>query len=627
MNIQSVQAFDAAVGQLGAIKGDVTADQLNELTNLFSTQIWNTSDAEGTKANLERQIKELEALLDEIQAEIDNLYLEQKNGNEEMNRLLNDINEESYQASKEMDKNAKQQQDAVSAATDEAYRLYMKGDISKDEIPMKIAELVSKSNPSGGSKLNACLATMDANGQKIYSLSDKIAKILDDVNELTAKMKTTEASLGMMKQLLAQVPEHKERPDIESTMAKPIYTPTQEALGDKLIDAFKVERTANVGDASEATRLLNQALGKQVTPERKAQLDAMSPEEKAAAVEEADLSKYTALELMYMSGMDQFQAGKAIETVFNGAAVGYNENTGAIVVPKGHDGVEGIMNQLKSDYRTLWNGNVEAGNEDANGNLGGADPFSWRNGDTTYTLTIDRDGDNTFDGPNEFVGAEQGWAEMTAADADNDGNLTAEEMAAAGFSVMENDQSLKGGGTYGWNGVAESGIKSIDLNSYREITGIKACDLNGNQRTGDFTVNLVDQDGDGIDDKTLGKQTIFANEEFTDMFYSHTYGEAFSFGLNPDDVAAALAEAAKPQNYTELEELRNETLVETTEEAIEANKENLTAQDEALKDIGKDEKEGKAPVAVGEQEQTNETTTNETTENEEYIEEEEPKLA
>ena len=139
MNIQSVQAFDAAVSKLDAIKGDVTSEQLSGLTELFSTKIWNTSDAEGTKANLERQVKELEALLDEIQAEIDNLYLEQKNGNEQMNRLLNDINEESYQASKQMDQNAKQQQDVVNSATDEAYRLYMKGDISKDEIPMKIS--------------------------------------------------------------------------------------------------------------------------------------------------------------------------------------------------------------------------------------------------------------------------------------------------------------------------------------------------------------------------------------------------------------------------------------------------------------------------------------------------------
>ena len=584
MNIQSVQAFDAAVGKLNSIKGDVTSDQLNELTSLFSTQIWNTSDAEGTKANLERQIKELEALLDEIQAEIDELYAQQKTGNDQMERLVNDLNEESTQASKEADKNIKQQQEAVSSATDEAYRLYMTGKIEKEEIPMKIAELVSKSNPSGGSSMMAHLEAMDATGQKITSISDKIAGILDNVNELTAKFKTTEASLGLMKQLLAQVPEHKERADIESTMQKPVFTPTQEALGDKLIDAFKAERTAGVGDASQATQLLNQALGNPVTAERKAQLDAMSPEDKAAAVEEADTTKFTALELMYLSGMDVYQAGSAIGNIFSGTHVGYNEQNGKITVPIGHDGVAGIFRQLEADYATLWGGEFERGHEDENGNKGGADPFSWRQGDTTFTLAIDRDGDNQFDGANEFVGAEQGWAEMTAADADNDGTLTAEEMAKAGFSVMENDQALTGGGTYGWNGVAESGVKSIDLNSFKEISGIKSTNLNGNTRAAEFNVTLADQDGDGVDDVTLGKQTL-NTEEYNDMFYSHTYGEAFSFGLDPEEVAAVLAEAAKPQNYTELEEMKNENLVNSAENIIESDKANLENKADELASI------------------------------------------
>ncbi len=587
MNIQSVQAFDAAVGKLNSIKGDVTSDQLNELTSLFSTQIWNTSDAEGTKANLERQIKELEALLDEIQAEIDELYAQQKTGNDQMERLVNDLNEESTQASKEADKNIKQQQEAVSSATDEAYRLYMTGKIEKEEIPMKIAELVSKSNPSGGSSMMAHLEAMDATGQKITSISDKIAGILDNVNELTAKFKTTEASLGLMKQLLAQVPEHKERADIESTMQKPVFTPTQEALGDKLIDAFKAERTAGVGDASQATQLLNQALGNPVTAERKAQLDAMSPEDKAAAVEEADTTKFTALELMYLSGMDVYQAGSAIGNIFSGTHVGYNEQNGKITVPIGHDGVAGIFRQLEADYATLWGGEFERGHEDENGNKGGADPFSWRQGDTTFTLAIDRDGDNQFDGANEFVGAEQGWAEMTAADADNDGTLTAEEMAKAGFSVMENDQALTGGGTYGWNGVAESGVKSIDLNSFKEISGIKSTNLNGNTRAAEFNVTLADQDGDGVDDVTLGKQTL-NTEEYNDMFYSHTYGEAFSFGLDPEEVAAVLAEAAKPQNYTELEEMKNENLVNSAENIIESDKANLENKADELASIKPD---------------------------------------
>lgn len=615
MNIQSVQAFDAAVGQLGAIKGDVTQNQLEELTNLFSTKIWNTSDTEGTKANLEAQIQKLQALLDEIQAEIDDLYAEQKQHNEQMNRLLDDINNESYQASKQMDQNAKQQQELVENATDDVYRRYMKGEISKDEIPTEIAKALGKMNPSAATKLQASLDQMDVYGQKIYSLSDKIAGILDNVNELTAKMKTTETSIGLMQQLLAQVPEHKERADIQSTIANPVYTPTQEALGDKLIDSYKVVNDGAWADGNAGTAKLNEALqgSTKVDEARKAELDAMTPEAKAAAVEEADTSKYTALELMYLSGMDQYQAGKAIETIFNGAGVGYNEQTGAIISPQGHDGVAAIFKNLRDQYVTLWGGKWEAGSETANGQKGGADPFSWRNGDTTYILVKDRDGDLQFDGQNELVGAEAGLEELTAADADNDGHLTADEMVAAGFSVMDNNQAFTGGGTYGWNGIKESGVKEIDLTTLREITGIKAVDLNGNDRTADFNVILNDQNGDGVDETTLGKQTLF-KEEYFDKFYGHTVGEAIAFGLDENEVAQALAEAAKPQNYTEAEEELNNILTEVTEDTIDANTEALKNKAENVDNIGKAEKTGNATVIVGDNEVENEeeTTTTET---------------
>ena len=636
MNIQSVQAFDAAVGQLSAIKGDVTADQLEELTSLFSTKIWNTSDSEGTKANLEAQIQKLQALLDEIQAEIDDLYQEQKSHNEQMNRLLDDINNESYQASKQMDQNAKQQQELVESATDDVYRRYMKGEITKDEIPVEIAKSLGKANPNAGAKLQASLQAMDVYGQKIYSLSDKISGILDNVNELTAKMKTTETSIGLMKQLLAQVPEHKERMDIQSTIANPVYTPTQEALGDKLIDSYKVVNDGAWADGNAGTALLAAALkgSTTVTPDRKAQLDAMAPEAKAAAVEEADTSKYTALELMYLSGMDQYQAGKAIETIFNGAGVGYNEQTGAIISPQGHDGVAAIFANLRNQYVTLWGGKVEAGSESANGQKGTADPFSWRNGDTTYILVKDRDGDLQFDGQNELVGAQAGLAELTEADADQNGHLTAEEMIAAGFSVMDNNQAFTGGGTYGWNGIQETGVKELDLTTLREITGIKATDLNGNSRTADFKVILEDQNNDGVDETTLGKQTLF-KEEYFDKFYGHTVGEAIAFGLDEEEVAEALADAAKPRNYTEEEEKLNNILTEVTEDTVETNSETLKEKAEDVDNIGKAERTGNATIVVGNnavenEEENTETDTVETnavlttpTEEDVYFEEEE----
>lgn len=566
MNITSVNNFDAAVKQLDSIKGDVTADQLSGLTELFSTQIWNTSDAKGTTATLERQIKELEALIDEIQSEIDALYDQQKAANDEMKGLVNDLNEESYQASKQADKNLKQQQDLVSSATDEAYRKYMKGEIEKDEIPMYIADALAKSNGPGGAKMQAHLTNMDAKGQKITSISNKIANILDSINEFTAKLKTTQTSLDLMNQLKAAVPEHKERADIQDTLERPYFTPSQDALGDKLIDKFKVVNDGQWADGNAGTTLLNQALkGSGVVD--KAKLDAMSPEEKAQAVEDCDLSKYSALELMYMSGMDATHAAYAIGHVFRGAGVGYNEKNGALITPQGHDGIAAIFKELRDQYTTLWGGKIEAGSENDKGVKGGADPFSWRDGDTTFTLTIDRNGDGRFNGTEEFLGANGGVDEIKAADTDGDGKLTAAEMDEAGIFIMENNQAMKAGGTYGFNGAAESGVDFLDIDSFRQIDGIKSEDLNGNTRKAEFNIS--------VNGETLTGKQSENQEAYNQTFYGHTFGEAISFGLAPEEVQKALTEAAQPKDYTELEQEITDATVEDAQDIIAADKQNL----------------------------------------------------
>lgn len=582
MNISGVNSLDAAVGQLSSIKGNVTADQLSDLTSLFSTQFWNTSNPEEATATIERQIRDLEALLDDIQAEIDKVYEQQKNASEEMRGLVNDLNQESYQASKQADAMEKEQQDLVTSATDKAYNMYMKGEITKEEIPFQISKELAKGNAPGGAALESHLNAMDYKGQKITSISNKIAGILDSINEFKAKYQTTQTSLNLLQKLKAEVPKHKERPDIQQNVQKPVFTPSQEALGDKLIDKFKMERTVGVGDKSAATDALKDALGTgTVDDARKAELDAMSPEAKAAAVENCDLEKYSALELMYMSGMDVNQAGYAIGHIFRGCAIGYEAEEGAaqgkIVVPIGHDGVADVFRELESQYKTLWGGEVERGNMNENGDKGGADPIGWREGDTNFLFTIDRNGDGKFNGPEEFVGAENGWNEMIAADANSDGTLTAEEMATAGFSVMENNQALTGGGTYGWNGVVESGVGSIDLNSYKEMEAIKSENLNGNTRKAEFTMTV---NGENV----LGKQTE-NQEAYNDLFYSHTYNEAFTFGLDPEEVASALAEAAKPEDYMEAERFATETEAEKAQATIADSQNEIKASEENIAEI------------------------------------------
>ena len=607
MNIQSVSVFDNAVQELNAIKGNVTAEQLESLTELFSTQIWNTSDAEDTTASLERQIQQLQALLDEIDEEIESLYNDQKYANEEMNKLVNDLNEESYQASKQADRNIKEQQDLVTAATDEAYNAYMKGDIEKEEIPMFIANKLKNGNQPGGAAMQAHLEEMDTKGQKITNLSNKIAGILDSINEYTSKYKTTKASLDLLKQLKAQVPAKKNRADITTNIAHPYFSPSQEALGDKLIDKYTVAAAGEDTYSSEspAVNALGQAVkssGIAVTDERKAELDAMSPEAKAAAVEEFNTGKYSALELMYMSGMDKYQAASAIASIFGNAHVGYNKTTGALAIPYGHDDASrDIYSTLVNQYKTLWQGDVdEEGEPDIPPTPDRTDPIGWRQGDTNFMFAIDRNNDNIFNGAEEYVGAQEGWAELAGFDDNGDNILSAEELAAHDVRVVDVNQALTNGGLYGFNGVKESGFESLNLASYNQISDLKNTNINGNKRVAEFDLVVNGQ-------ALVGKQTE-NTEAYNDLFYGHMYGEAYSFGLDPDEVAQVLAEAAQPRDYTSSERAESAQLVKKSKQVIEDDASTIVEKDETLARINSDalDNKGQGLDRVEDEEENNE---------------------
>lgn len=576
MNIQSVSAFNSAVEQLSAISGNVTSSQLSSLTELFSTQLWNTSDSESTLVTLDKQIMELEALLDQVQAEIDNLYYEQKSSNSTLNSLVNQLNDESYQASKQADKNIQQQQDTVETAIDDAYMAYVRGEIEKDEIPNYISSLIGKSNSSGSAALSSHLSAMDSTGQKITDLNDQIASILDSINKSQSKYKTTEASHSLLKQLKTMVPEHKSRNDIQQNIAQPYYSPSQEAMGDKLIDAYRVENKGNKSWANgdESTELMAQGLqGSGVVNEaRKMELDAMSAEEKAAAVEEADTSKYSVPELLYISGMDKYQAAAALDKIFGGAGVGYDTTTGGLRVPRGHTATRSIYDELKNQYTTLWgDGVIQDESETDEGVAATRDPIGWRNGDTNYMFALDRDGDNLFDGYEEFVGANgDGWAELASFDTNGDGTLTADEMAAGGVRVVEVNQSLTNGGTYGFNGVKEAGVDYVNLNSYVATDAIKSTNLNGNTRVGEFTMSVNGQN-------VLGKHTE-NQEAYNEVFYGHIYNEAYSFGLDSSQVSATLSAAASSRDYTASERAEAENTVQNAKNIIDSDASNLEAK-------------------------------------------------
>lgn len=620
--IGQVQQLDNVLSTLQSVKGDVTNQQVTQLTSLFSMQLYNTSDSEGTKATLERQIKEMEMLLEEIEGQIAALYDENKDANQQLASLISNLNDNQYDVVSESKKAEQRQIDIVNSATDEAFNEYMKGEITKDEIPMYIAQCIKKSNNSGGAALQASLSAMDSTGQEITNLSNKIADILDSLNNYKAKYQTTEASKSLLTQLVAKMPKHKTRDDITTTPARPYFDPRQEALGDKLIDKFKVAASGADPHTSvnPALQNLTQAIqgSAAVDETRKAELDAMSPEEKAAAVEECDLAEYSALELMYMSGMDKTQAAYAIHHIFEGAAIGYNTENGEMSVPLGHDdGAAATYANLVNQYNTLWDANVSTTDEPSQSptTVQRTDPIGWREGNTNFLFAVDRNKDNIFNDSSEFVGAENGWAELEAFDTNQDGTLTAAEAEAAGLMVVSVDQSLKNGGNYGFNSAAAEGFESLDLNSYKEVDELKQENLNGNLRIGEFSLKV---DGQNI----LGKQTL-DEQSYMDTFYGHMYGDAFTFGLDPNEVAKVLTDASDKEDYlTELQKDLLQKRAVATNESIDETKnvvnQNLENADNAssninvatgLVDVVSNDEENET-----DSEQETETNTNDTTE-------------
>lgn len=135
---------------------------------------------------------------------------------------------------------------------------------------------------------------------------------------------------------------------------------------------------------------------------------------------------------------------------------------------------------------------------------GCCDPMGFVSGEgdnaVQYNFFVDKDGDGDLSQTNEFLGAQNQWAEMQAADLDMDGTVTAEELEQSGISLKGSDGSVISSADQYIDAFGED--FSIDLNSYEEGGSHSAVDPN------------ADSDGDGIaDQQLLGTFNVNANGE------------------------------------------------------------------------------------------------------------------
>lgn len=137
------------------------------------------------------------------------------------------------------------------------------------------------------------------------------------------------------------------------------------------------------------------------------------------------------------------------------------------------------------------------------------DPIGFTAGDTRFDFFIDKDADGKLSNEKEFLGAEQGWAEMEALDADSNGKVEKDEMENLMVVITNAD------GTQTAKKASEvfGDADSVDLNSYKSLNKDMA---NGNTLLGTFGLTFQGEEvSDGYN--TLDRiDWLEANYDFSD---------------------------------------------------------------------------------------------------------------
>lgn len=186
------------------------------------------------------------------------------------------------------------------------------------------------------------------------------------------------------------------------------------------------------------------------------------------------------------------------------------------------------------------------------------DPIGFEKDDVTYDFIVDRDGDGEFDGPNEFMGAEDGFKEVEAMDKDGNGIVEGEELNGA--KMIKTDKKT---GEQSFVTAQEAGVTSIDLSSYKE-TGYKMA--NGNEHLGSFNINAQ---GETIE----GYQTL-DNVNWLKANYGNSYGKSIDSNEttqvtnNVNTGIAKVQEKAGEVDVKKLDPAKEAKLIQETEEAI-----------------------------------------------------------
>ena len=224
-----------------------------------------------------------------------------------------------------------------------------------------------------------------------------------------------------------------------------------------------------------------------------------------------------------------------------------------------------------------------------------------------FDFIKDGDGDGEFNSTDDFLGAEDQWKEMLAADLDGNGSVTAAELDEVGIQVIKNKDGDSA------KTITEQFGKdfSVDLTSYKrggEYAGITDQKLDGNNNNvqdqellGTFTVNTGKTDAEGnaitaegyntLDDieylqSEYGVEAGEVEQQSKDNIFASDVQHFADFADDMREESAEIRESIDTEyanlgfEKIELEEFQN-TLKTESEASAAAKVENIKTQAEA----------------------------------------------
>ncbi|MDD3237025.1 MAG: hypothetical protein PHV37_02885 [Candidatus Gastranaerophilales bacterium] len=171
-----------------------------------------------------------------------------------------------------------------------------------------------------------------------------------------------------------------------------------------------------------------------------------------------------------------------------GTLKGYLDKMGTLI--KANTNLASNASKLSDQVNDLVEKEKESAAKDDE-NCKRCDPIGFSQGGNRYDFFVDKDKNGDLSNENEFLGAKNGWNEMAALDANSDGKVSKDELAASDLKMVVTDssgkQTVKNAADVFKDG------DSINLNSYDAVNKDMS---NGNTLLGTYSLTF---NGDNVD--------------------------------------------------------------------------------------------------------------------------------